>query len=76
MSTWGPTQGRPVACHDLEVGVIVNLDISRGRSAGGRERDRSLWANIREEAVSVPRCLPLGSISSVIAVDESEGRDK
>ena len=48
-----------MAGHDLEVGTIVDLDIDRCSSPRGRERDRSLWANIGEETVSVPRCLPL-----------------
>jgi len=64
-----------VAGHDLEVGVIVNLYINRGSSPGGRERDRSCWADIGEETVPVPRCLPLELISSAIVSDEPKVMD-
>jgi hypothetical protein len=63
-----------VAGHDLEVGVVVDLDIDRGSSPGGGERDRTPWANTSEEAVSVPRCLPLGLILSAIVSNEPQGR--
>ena len=64
-----------MAGHDLEVGVIVDLDIDRGSSPGGREHDRSRRANICEETVPVPRCLPLVLISSAIVSDEAQERD-
>lgn len=61
--------------HDLEVGVIVDLYIGWGSSPGSRERDGSCWADISEETVPVPRCLPLGLISSTIVSDEPKGMD-
>jgi len=48
-----------MASHDLEVGVIVYLYVGRGSTARGRERDRSTRADIGEETISIPRCLPL-----------------
>ena len=65
-----------MASHDLEVGVIVDLDVDGGSIARGRERDRSTWTNIREETVSVPRCLPLRSTPSAIVVDEWRGKQR
>ena len=64
-----------MAGHDLEVGAIVDLDVGRSSGPGGRKHDRSLWANICEETISVPCCLPLGFISSAIASDEPKRRD-
>ena len=65
-----------MAGHDLEVSVIVDLDIDRGSSPRGRERDRCIWANVGEEIISVPRCLPLGFVLSAIVSDEPQGEDR
>ena len=50
--------------HGLEIGAVIDLYIHRGSSTGGREIDGSVWANVGEEVVFVPRCLPLGITSS------------
>jgi len=62
--------------HKLEVGIIVDLDIYRGSSAGDPKRDGSTWIDVGEETVSVPRCLPLGLVMSANVVDETDGRGK
>ena len=45
--------------HDLEIGVIVDLDINSCGSAGGRESDGSTRGDAGEEMAFVPRRLPL-----------------
>jgi len=65
-----------MASHDLEVSVIVDLDVDRGSISRGRKRNRSTWTDIGKEAVSVPRCLPLGFASSANVGDEAERRGR
>lgn len=62
-NVWGLTQGRSMADHGLEVGIIVDLDIDWGGGGGGRESDRIARGNASEETVPVPGCLPLGIAS-------------
>lgn len=55
----GPTQRCPMTGHNLEIGVVVDLDIDGSGCTGGLEVDSTARTDVAEEASPVPRRLPL-----------------
>ena len=63
--TFGLTQGCSMTDHGLEIGAVIDLDISSSGSAGVRESDGSARGDAGKETAFVPRRLPLGIASLV-----------
>ena len=50
-----------MADHDLEVGVVIDLNVSGCGCTGGFESDGGVRGDVCIEATPIPRCLPLSS---------------